>query len=300
MVVQQAKVNMANPEVKIGERPVGDGHPCLIVAEIGINHNGDLDTAKKLIAAAAVAGCDAVKFQKRTVEVVYTPEELARPRENPFGPTNGDLKYGLEFGYEQYQAIDEYCKLQNMLWFASAWDEASVDFLEQFNPPGYKIASASLTDDYLLKHHRQYHRPMIISTGMSTLEQIDRAVEILGPEKLIILHCTSTYPSKLTELNLRTIQAFQERYGVPIGYSGHEIGLAPSLAALALGACMIERHLTLDRRMWGSDQKASIEPQEMMQLVKDIRAVESAMGDGIKRVYESEIPIMNKLRRVGQ
>jgi N-acetylneuraminate synthase len=290
---------MANTEIKIGHCTVGDNHPCFIVAEIGINHNGDLETAKKLIAAASVAGCDAVKFQKRTVEVVYTPEELAQPRENPFGHTNGALKYGLEFGCEQYQAIDEYCKLQDILWFASAWDEASVDFLEQFNPPCYKIASASLTDDYLLKYHRSYNRPMIISTGMSTLEQIDRAVEILGTEKLIIMHCTSTYPSKVEELNLRAIQSLKERYGVPVGYSGHEVGLSTSVAGVALGACMIERHITLDRRMWGSDQSASVEPQELSELVKDIRAVESAMGDGIKRIYDSEIPIMKKLRRVG-
>ena len=237
--------------------------------------------------------------KKRTVEVVYTPEELARPRENPFGHTNGALKHGLEFGYEQYQTIDEYCKWQEILWFASAWDEASVDFLEQFKPPCYKIGSASLTDDNLLKHHRRYNRPIILSTGMSTTEQIDRAVEILGTENLILMHCTSTYPSKIEELNLRAIQSLKERYGVPVGYSGHEVGLSTSVAAVALGACMIERHITLDRRMWGSDQSASLESQELIALVKEIHAVETAMGDGIKRVYESEIPIMKKLRRVG-
>src|SRR4051812_37736305 len=172
--------------VKIGDRTVGEGQPCFIVAEIGINHNGDLDTARKLVSAALLAGCDAVKFQKRTVDVVYTPQELAQPRPNPFGPINGDLKRGLEFGAEQYQAIDEYCKMHNILWFASCWDEASIDFIEQFNPPCYKIASASLTDDNLLRHHRRYRRPVILSTGMSTIEQIDHAVEVLGTDDLVL------------------------------------------------------------------------------------------------------------------
>lgn len=286
-------------KAKIGNHWVGDGEPCFIVAEIGINHNGNLDLARKLISAALLAGCDAVKFQKRTIEVVYTPEELAKPRESPFGTTNGDLKRGLEFGYEQYRAIDEYCRLHHIPWFASCWDEASVDFIAQFNPPCYKIASASLTDDHLLRHYRQYGKPLILSTGMSTLEQIDRAVEILGTQDLILMHCTSTYPSKPEELNLRAIQTLKERYGVPVGYSGHEVGLATSVAAAVLGACMIERHITLDRAMWGSDQAASVEPQGFARLVRDIRVVEQAMGDGIKRVYDSEVPIMNKLRRVG-
>jgi N-acetylneuraminate synthase len=286
-------------DVKIGDRPVGDGHPCYIVAEIGINHNGDLSIAKKLVDAAVNAGCDAVKFQKRTIEVVYTAEELARPRENPFGPTNGDLKRGLEFGKEAFAEIDSYCAQAGIQWYASCWDEASVDFMESFNPPCYKIASASITDDSLLRHHRQTGRPLIISTGMSNLEQIDHAVELLGTENLIILHCTSTYPSKLEELNLNVIASLKKRYQVPIGYSGHEVGLATTLAAAVLGACMVERHITLDRAMWGSDQAASIEPGGFSRMVKDIRAVEIAMGDGIKRVYESELGIISKLRRVG-
>ena len=285
--------------VKIGDRLVGENQPAFIIAEIGINHNGSLELAKKLIAAAVVAGCDAVKFQKRTVDVVYTPEELARPRENPFGSTNGDLKYGLEFGRAEYQEIAAYCKSNNILWFASAWDEASVDFLEQFEPPCYKIASASLTDDNLLKHHRSYQRPIILSTGMSNLKQIDHAVEILGTNNLIIMHCTSTYPSQPAELNLRAISTLKERYGVPIGYSGHETGISASIAAVALGACAIERHITLDRTMWGSDQSASLESQDFIQLVKNIRTVETALGDGVKRVYDSEMPIIKKLRRVG-
>jgi N-acetylneuraminate synthase len=270
-----------------------------MVAEIGINHNGNVEIAKKLIDTAALAGCDAVKFQKRTVEVVYTPEELKKPRENPFGPTNGDLKRGLEFGYEQYESIDRYCNGKGILWYASCWDEASVDFMEQFNPPCYKIASASLTDDNLLRHHRRYNRPIIISTGMSTLEQIDHAVDVLGTHDLVILHCTSTYPSSVEELNLQALQTLRDRYEVPIGYSGHEVGLATSVAAAAMGACMIERHITLDRAMWGSVQAASIEPQGIWRLVKDVRAIHKAMGDGKKCLYPSEVPVMNKLRRVG-
>lgn len=278
---------------------MGEGAPCFIVAEIGINHNGDLDTALKLIKAAKEAGCDAVKFQKRTVEVVYGPEELSRPRESPFGTTNGDLKRGLEFGESEHQAINKSCRELGILWFSSCWDEQSVDFIEQFNPPCYKIASASITDDGLLRHHRKYQRPIILSTGMSTLSQIDHAVEVLGRGNLVLMHTTSTYPSRIEELNLRVITALRTRYQVPVGYSGHEVGLAPSVAAAALGACLVERHITLDRAMWGSDQAASVEPQGFARLVKDIRAVETSLGDGEKRLYESEIPIMKKLRRVG-
>ena len=284
--------------VNIGGIAVGEGHPCFIAAEIGINHNGDLGIAKKLIDATGLVGCNAVKFQKRTIEVVYTPEELARPRQSPFGTTNGDLKRGLEFGYEQYAEIDRYCREKGMLWFASCWDEGAVDFIEQFDPPCYKIASACLTDDNLLRHLRSYGRPSVLSTGMSTLEQIDHAVEVLGTDDLILLHSTSIYPAQPGELNLRTIHTLQERYGVPVGYSGHEVGLAPSLAAAALGACMVERHVTLDRAMWGSDQAASVEPQGITRLVKDIRAIELALGDGDKRVLPGEIPVMQKLRRV--
>jgi N-acetylneuraminate synthase len=286
-------------KVKIGNRWVGDGEPCFVVAEIGINHNGDLDIARKLVSAAVETGCDAVKFQKRTIEVVYTPEELTRPRESPFGTTNGDLKRGLEFGSEEYQVIDEYCTLNNILWYASCWDEASVDFVEQFSPPCYKIASACLTDDNFLRYKRKMGRPIILSTGMSTLEQIDHAVEVLGKEDLILLHCVSTYPAKPGELNLRVIGTLRERYGVPVGYSGHEVALAPSLAAAALGACMVERHITLDRAMWGSDQAASVEPQGFRRLVRDIHMIETAMGSGVKQVLPGEVPIMHKLRRGG-
>jgi N-acetylneuraminate synthase len=285
--------------VDIAGRPVGHDEPSFIVAEIGINHNGDLGLARKLISAAVTAGCDAVKFQKRTVDVVYTAEDLARPRESPFGTTNGDLKRGLELDQDAFAAIDEYCRMLGILWFASCWDEGSVDFLEPFDPPCYKIASASLTDDSLLRHHRRYGRPIILSTGMSELEEIDHAVEILGTDDLVLLHATSTYPSQPTELNLRAIATLRERYGVPVGYSGHEVGLSTTVAARALGACMIERHITLDRAMWGSDQAASVEPFGFQRLVRDVRAVETALGDGVKVVYDSEIPVQEKLRRVG-
>ena len=285
--------------VQIGNRLVGPSHPTFIVAEIGINHNGDVELAKKLIGAAAASGCDAVKFQKRTIEVVYTPEELARPRESPFGATNGDLKRGLEFGYDQYAEIDRFCRSLGIMWFASCWDKGSVDFIEVFDPPCYKIPSACLTDDDLLRLHRHTGRPIVLSTGMSTIEQIDHAVEVLGRENLILLHCTSTYPSKIEELNLKLIPRLVERYDMPIGYSGHEVGLYTTLAAVVLGACVVERHVTLDRALWGSDQAASVEPHGIARLLKDIRAVQIAMGDGVKRVYESEIPVMHKLRRVG-
>ena len=285
-------------EIKVGKTIIGDGYPCYVVAEIGINHNGDIEIAKKLIDVAVSAGCNAVKFQKRTVEIVYPSEELARPRESPFGTTNGDLKYGLEFGQEEYREIDRYCKEKNISWFASCWDEQSVDFIEQFHVPCYKVASASLTDDALLRYTRAKGRPIMLSTGMSTLEQIDHAVEVLGKENLVIMHTTSTYPAFYEELNLRVIPVLRQRYGIPVGYSGHETGLSTSIASVALGACVVERHITVDRSMWGSDQAASVESQGFIRLVRDIRLVEAALGDGVKRVIEREVPIMKKLRRV--
>jgi N-acetylneuraminate synthase len=286
-------------DLKIGATPVGDGHPCFIVAEIGINHNGDVELAKKLIDTAEAAGCNAVKFQKRTIEVVYTPEELAKPRENPFGPTNGDLKRGLEFGQRQFEEIDSYCREQGIVWFASCWDEASVDFIDKFNPPCYKIASASLTDDNLLKYTRARGKPIMLSTGMSTLEEIDHAVEVLGKKDLVIMQSTSTYPAEYHELDLGVIPALRRRYDILVGYSGHETGIATSVAAASLGACVVERHVTMERSMWGSDQAASLGPSGITRLVRDIRLVEMSMGNGAKRVFEREKPIIKKLRRVG-
>ena len=285
--------------LRIGNHLVGDDQPCFIIAEIGINHNGDIDLAKRLISVAVAAGCDAVKFQKRSVDVVYTAEELAKPRESPFGQSNGDLKYALEFEQEEYEEIDALCRSVKMCWFASPWDEGSVDFLEQFTPPAYKIASASLTDDHLLRHIRRTGKPVILSTGMSTYEEIDHAVEVLGKTDLILMHATSTYPANYNELNLRAIPTMAARYGVPIGYSGHETGIPTSVCAATLGACCVERHITLDRASWGSDQAASLEPNGITRLVRDIRLWEQSTGDGVKRVYEREFPIIKKLRRVG-
>jgi N-acetylneuraminate synthase len=285
--------------VRIGSKLVGDEQPCFVIAEIGINHNGDVDLAKRLISVAVAAGCDAVKFQKRTVDVVFSAEELAKPRENPFGPTNGDLKYGLEFEQEEYEEIDAFCKSVKMPWFASPWDEGSVDFMESFKPPVYKIASASLTDDNLLRHVRATGRPIILSTGMSSYAEIDHAVEVLGKADLVLMHATSTYPAYYPELNLRVIPTMAERYGVPIGYSGHETGIPTSVCAAVLGACCVERHITMDRSMWGSDHAASLEPNGISRLVRDIRLWEQAKGDGVKRVYEREFPIIKKLRRIG-
>jgi N-acetylneuraminate synthase len=283
----------------IGNKKIGDGKPCYIIAEIGINHNGDINIAKKLIDLAAFAGCDAVKFQKRTIDVVYSAEELAKPRENPFGTTNGDLKYGLEFGQQEYQEIDRYCKEKNVSWFASCWDEGSVDFIDQFDVPCYKIASASITDDGLLRHTKAKGKPIIMSTGMSTLEQIDHAVDVLGKDNLIILHTTSTYPATYEELNLTVIPVLKKRYNLPVGYSGHESGIASSVAAVALGACIVERQITLDRAMWGSDQAASLGPSGVIKMVNEIRLVETSMGDGVKKVFATEEPIIKKLRRKG-
>jgi N-acetylneuraminate synthase len=293
------KVNVGTGAVPIGKRLVGDGYPCFIIAEIGIKHNGDIDLARRLISVAVAAGCDAVKFQKRTVEVVYTHEELQKPRESPFGTTNGDLKQGLEFGHDEYRLIDRYCREVKMPWLASCWDEKSVDFIDQFDPPCYKIASASLTDDKLLRHTRAKRKPVILSTGMSTIEEIDHAVEVLGTESLILLHACSVYPAHYPELNLKAITTMRERYGVPVGYSGHETGLPSTIAAVALGACCIERHITLDRAMWGSDQAASLEPNGITKIVSYVRIVEQSLGDGVKRVVEREQPIIKKLRRVG-
>lgn len=284
--------------VTIGDRLVGDGQPCFIVAEIGINHNGDLEIAKRLIDAALLAGCDAVKFQKRTPELCVPASQRDVMRETPWGMMSYmHYRERVEFGEAEYAAIAGYCRERSIAWFASCWDAPSVDFVAAFSPPCYKIASASLTDDALLRHHRRFGRPVILSTGMSTLPQIDHAIGVLGKEELVLTHAVSTYPAKIEELNLACVRTLRERYGVPVGYSGHEVGLATTLAAVTLGACMVERHITLDRAMWGSDQAASVEPHGMARLVRDIRSVEAAMGDGAKRVVAGEIPIIKRLRR---
>lgn len=284
-------------KVKIGKKIIGSDEPCFIIAEIGINHNGSVEIAKRMIDVAKTMGCDAVKFQKRTIDVVYTKEELDIPRESIFGNINRQLKEGLEFNYEAYCEIDKYCKERDIIWFASCWDEASVDFIEQFDVPCYKIASASLTDDNLLKHIKSKGKPILLSTGMSSLSQIDHAISILGEDDLVLYHTTSTYPTDLDEINLNVIKELKERYSCPIGYSGHERGVMPSVLAVAYGATSVERHITLDRTMFGSDQVASLEPQGLYRLVRDIRQVPIVSGDGVKKVYNSELPIIKKLRR---
>ena len=287
-----------NKSVKIAHKEVGPGKPVFIIAEIGINHNGDLEIAKKLIKAAAEAGCDAVKFQKRTPEVCVPKDQWGKMRETPWGYISYiDYKKKMEFGEAEYQEIDKLCKELGILWFASAWDEESVDFLEKFNPPCYKVASASLTDRGLLERLKKAGRPVILSTGMSSHDQIDKAVEVLGKGNLILMHTVSTYPAESHQLNLSAVKTLADRHQVPVGYSGHEKGVVPSVAATALGACAVERHITLDRTMWGTDQAASLEPKGVKMLVKEIRILEKAMGDGVKRILPEEVPIAEKLRR---
>ena len=286
--------------VSIGNKLVGDNHPVYIIAEIGINHNGSLELAKKLIHGAAIAGCDAVKFQKRTPEKCVPKDQWYAERDTPWGRmTYIDYRHKVEFGEREYKEIDRYCRENSIGWFASCWDEESVDFLEQFSPPCFKASSASLTDIGLLMKKRDTGRPLIISTGMSTMEEIESAVQAVGTDNLLIAHSTSTYPCPPRQLNLRMIPALKNRFPqCPVGYSGHEVGLSPTWAAVALGATFVERHITLDRSMWGSDQAASVEVSGFVRLVSNIRDIEKALGDGVKQVYDTEIGQRKKLRRV--
>lgn len=337
---------MSKKVVTIGNKKVGAGHPCFIVAEIGINHNGSLEIAKRLIDVAVEAGCDAVKFQKRQVDTVFTPEELATPRKvdesfirhavarskidgkrhqvlptealarlmvDMSDTTNGDLKHALEFGLHEFNHIEIYCRERGIMWFGSAWDGHSAHFLNGFDVPCHKVASACLTHADLLRRIRSNRKPVILSTGGSTLEQVKKAVEVLGTDDLVILHCIANYPCADEEINLAIIETLRETFpDVPIGYSGHEQGILPSLIAVSMGACVVERHITLDRTMPGSDQKASLEPDQLKELVRSIRDLEAGRlerltdpetralirGDGVKRVLPSEVPVMKKLRRV--
>lgn len=287
--------------VKVGSLLIGDAHPTYVVAEIGINHNGDIGIAKQLIDAAAKAGCDAVKFQKRTPERCVPASQRDRLRDTPWGTmTYLEYRERMEFSVEQYRELIVHCGDRRVDWLVSVWDEDSADFIEALNPIGYKIPSAALTHGPLLTKLRATGRPLILSTGMSTMEQIEAAVGLLDTGNLIITHSTSTYPCPLPELNLRMISTLRQRFGCPVGYSGHEVGLATTLAAVCIGASFIERHITLDRAMWGTDQAASIEPRGFERLVRYIRDVESAMGNGVKVVYEKERPVMEKLRMVDQ
>ncbi len=291
---------MKRAAVRIRDRRVGQGEPVFVIAEIGINHNGSLEQAKKLIDGAYLAGADAVKFQKRTPELCVPPDQWNLPRDTPWGlMTYIDYKRRMEFGVREFAALNRHCHERGIFWFASCWDEGSVDFMERFDPPCYKVASASLTDDDLLVKLRQTGRPLILSTGMSTLPEIAHAVALSGRERLLLAHATSTYPCPPTDLNLKMIATLGERYPeCPIGYSGHETGLAPTWAAVALGATFVERHITLDRAMWGSDQAASVEVGGFMRLVSNIRDIEKSLGDGVKRIYAGELPQIEKLRRV--
>lgn len=311
-------------EVKIGKHIVGGDNPCFVIAEIGINHNGNLKVALQLIDVAVAAGCSAVKFQKRTVEVVYSQEELAKPRQvdrsilesaiergvlsdeavqrlrsSDFtDSTNGDLKFALEFTKSEYAQINEYCKERGILWGVSPWDEHALDEISAFDQPFIKIASATLTDDELLKKVRSYKKPIVLSTGMSTMEEVRHAVEVLGESDLVLLHTVSTYPAKESELNLRVMHTLRSMFpGIPIGYSGHENGTTLSVCAAALGACVIERHITLDRTMPGSDQAASLEPDGLKRVVSNIRRLEQALGSSMKELLDCEKPIKAKLRR---
>lgn len=287
-------------EIKVGNRMIGDGHPVFIVAEIGINHNGSLDIAKKLIQGAKAAGADAVKFQKRTPEICVPKDQWNVERDTPWGRmTYIDYRYKVEFSKKDYAVIDKFCKEKNIVWFASCWDEEAVDFMEQFEVPLYKTASAILTDINLLKKHKTLNKPVMISTGMSTIEEIEEAVKIFENKNHLVAHSTSTYPCPNEELNLKMITTLREKYpNTPIGYSGHETGLAPTWAAVVLGASFVERHITLDRAMWGSDQAASVEVNGFNRLVRNIRDIEIALGDGIKKVYQSEMGARAKLRKV--
>ena len=283
--------------VKIGMSNVGAGNPAYIVGEIGINHNGVIDLAKKLIDVAVTSGCNAVKFQKRTPELCVPEDQRNRMRQTPWGYiTYMEYREKIEFGFEEFNEIDRYCRERNIDWFASCWDVEAVKFIEQYDVPCYKISSASLTDRGLLKALRNTGKPLVISSGMSTIEQIRGAVDFLGIDDLIILHCTSTYPCPVEELNLKMITTLKNEFDCPVGYSGHEIGLWPTVATVALGVSFIERHITLDRAAWGSDQASSVEPQGFQRMVKIIRTIEIAMGDGIKKVYASEEPIIARLR----
>ena len=286
-------------ELKIGNKTIGAGHPTYVIAEIGINHNGDIEIAEKMIRAAKEAGVDAVKFQKRTPLLCVPPEERSKMRETPWGYiTYLEYREHVEFGQKEYARIDALCKELGIDWFASVWDEEAIDFLEQFDPIAYKVPSASLTDTGLIDKLNSTGRPIILSTGMSTMEQIRESVAHFDMNNLAITHATSAYPCDPSELNLRMVETLTKEFDCPVGYSGHEVGLIPSVVAVGLGASIVERHFTLDRSMWGTDQSASVEPGGMERLVKYIRVTEQALGDGVKKVYDSELPSLKKLRRV--
>ena len=284
----------------VNGRLIEKGSDVYLIAEIGINHNGDLDTAKKLIDEAVIAGFDAVKFQKRNIAIVYSQDDLDRPRESIYGTTNGQLKYGLEFGAAEYSEIDSYCRNKGIDWFASAWDVTSVDFLENFGVVAHKVASACNSDRKLLERLSETGKPIFLSTGMSEMNLIKKAVQIFDNSKLVLMHTVSTYPARNDELNLNWINLLRKEFpNIPIGYSGHEVGILPSVIAVSkYEACCVERHITLDRSAWGTDQSASLEPNGMRKLVRDVREIFFLHGTQEKIVLDSEVEISRKLRRV--
>jgi N-acetylneuraminate synthase len=285
--------------VNIGQRSIGDGEPVYVIAEIGINHNGDVEVARQLIDVAVDAGCDAVKFQKRTPEICVPLDQQQQRRDTPWGEMSYlEYKHRVEFGETEYRKLAQHAADRGVDWFASPWDVPSVEFLEDLGVMTHKVASACLTDDELLRALAATGKPLIVSTGMSTIEEVDHAVSLLDRDQLILLHTTSTYPCPAEEVNLRTIETLAQRFDVPVGYSGHERGLQVSLAAVAMGATVLERHITLDRTMWGSDHAASLEPQGLEHLVRDVRIIEAARGDGVKRVFPGEVEPRKRLRRV--
>ena len=277
---------------------MGPAPHCYVIAEIGINHNGSLDIAKELIDVAVEAGCDAVKFQKRTIDVVYTEDQLDAPRESPWGTTTREQKEGLEFGKSEFDEIDRYCRGRSIDWMASAWDRGSLEFVESYDPPHHKIASALTTNDDFCDAVAALGRHTYISTAMCDWDDIDRVVEIFRGHDtpFTLLHCVATYPMPDDQANLRAMQTMRERYSCDVGFSSHEVGLVCSLAAAALGATALERHITLDRAMYGSDQAASLEARGLEYLVRDVRLLPHIMGDGDKRVGDAEVPIAQKLR----
>lgn len=284
--------------MKIMDRLVGYEEPVYIIAEIGINHNGDIEIAKKLIDVAVEAGCDAVKFQKRNPDVCVPEHQKNIMRETPWGYiTYLDYKYKIEFDKKEYDIINEYCNKKKIHWFVSCWDIDSVNFITSYDTPCIKVASASITEKELLQHIRNTEIPAILSTGMSTLEEVKEAVEIFSNKEIGLLHSVSTYPADINELNLNVIRTYKDLFpGAVIGYSGHEVGLSPTYASVAVGAKIIERHITLDRSMWGTDQSASVEPKGLLMLVDNIRDIERSLGDGKKIVTEGEKIIRKKLR----
>jgi N-acetylneuraminate synthase len=285
-------------KIKINDKTISKDWPVFLVAEIGINHNGSVETAKELIDMASFCKCDAVKFQKRSPQLCVPENQKNVIKDTPWGQmTYLEYKKKLEFTRKQYKIIDSYCKEKNIIWFASPWDLPSVDFLEAFDVPCYKIPSAMLTHKKLLQKVKNTRKPIMMSTGMSTLSEIDKAVNFLSAVPLVIMHCNSSYPTDNSELNLRVFETYKKRYPDHIiGYSGHEKGYTASLVAAVMGARVIERHITLDRTMWGSDQAASLELAGLSRLARDLRLLPLWLGNGKKRIFESEIPILKKLR----